>query len=134
MAYGEVVYDGFGNPVGLLPGISNIFKGIFGGRRRPPIPSPVSALTSLVGGGAGPRLPIRQFQPPVGWVTPAIPYTGMQPRRMYLRCSTWPGPAGMVPAALATQAQLPPGTPGGPPAPGAAGGRRRRRFRRFRRR
>jgi hypothetical protein len=67
---------------------------------------------------------------PVGWVTPALPFTGMRPRRMYLRCAVWPGPAGLVPG-FATQPL--PGVPG-LPAPGAAMPvpvlRRRRRRRR----
>jgi hypothetical protein len=71
---------------------------------------------------------------PVGWITPALPFTGMRPRRLYLRCSVWPGPKGLVPA-IATQ----PGAPGAVPgmAPGTAPGtvqvpprRRRRRGRR----
>lgn len=78
---------------------------------------------------------------PVGWVTPALPYTGMLPRRMYLRCSMWPGPTGMVPT-FATQGPggpVPPGAPGIPGMPGMPGipgpmgprrgGRRRRRRR-----
>ena len=82
---------------------------------------------------------------PVGWVSPVLPYTGMQPRRLYMRCSVWPHRAGLVPQ-FANQMQpgmpgmpggpgMPgmPGMPGGPPGmPGAGGGRRRRRGRRRR--
>ncbi len=63
---------------------------------------------------------------PVGWVTPALPFTGTRPRRMYLRCAAWPGPTGLVPA-FANQALPLPGMPGGPGMPGVPGGRRRRR-------
>lgn len=62
---------------------------------------------------------------PVGWVTPALPYTGMQPRRMYLRCSVWPGPAGLVPQAPGTFPMLP-----GPAAAPISRLRRRRMRRR----
>jgi hypothetical protein len=75
---------------------------------------------------------------PVGWVSPVLPYTGMQPRRLYLRCSVWPHRAGLVPQ-FANQMQpgmpgMQPGMPGMPGMPGATampggGGRRRRRGR-----
>lgn len=60
---------------------------------------------------------------PVGWVTPALPYTGRLPRRMYLRCSMWPGPTGMVPAYAAQGPGGPalPGMPGMPGVPGMPG-------------
>ncbi len=45
---------------------------------------------------------------PMGWVTPALPYTGTLPRRLYLRCSVWPGPKGLVPASAAAAV---PGSP-----------------------
>src|SRR4051812_35546232 len=111
--YGQVVYDGFGNPVGMIPGIDrliNLFRG-----NQPAPPSLANALRRFAP-GVPPR-PIRPFAPPVGWVTAALPYTGVQPRRMYLRCSAWPGPAGMVPAMPMQQ----------PNAPGAGGGRGRGR-------
>jgi hypothetical protein len=63
---------------------------------------------------------------PVGWVTPALPFTGSRPRRMYLRCAAWPGPTGLVPA-FANQALPPPGMPGAPGMPVPGGARRRRR-------
>jgi hypothetical protein len=54
---------------------------------------------------------------PPGWVSPSQPYTGLQPRRLYLRCSVWPFRPGLVPA-FAAQV---PGTPGMPGMPGAPG-------------
>ncbi len=62
---------------------------------------------------------------PVGWITPALPFTGMRPRRLYLRCSVWPGPKGLVPT-IATQPGAP--APVQPMAPAAAprGSARRR--------
>ena len=76
----------------------------------------------------GPR-PMFRAPAPVGWVTPALPFTGTRPRRLYMRCSVWPGASGMVPA-FANQALPPPGMPGSP-VPGG-GMRRRGRARRRR--
>jgi hypothetical protein len=71
---------------------------------------------------------------PVGWITPALPYTGARPRRLYLRCSVWPGPKGLVPT-MATQPGAP--APVQPMAPAVAAGmvrgHRGRRGRRGRR-
>ena len=86
------------------------------------------------------RPPSFQRPWPVGWVSPTLPYTGAQPRRLYLRCSVWPARAGLVPA-FAAQAPGMPGIPGMPGMPGAMtpqqaaaaagmGFRRRRRRRR----
>jgi hypothetical protein len=35
---------------------------------------------------------------PLGWRRPPLPYTGLGPRRLYMRCAVWPGPKGLVPA------------------------------------
>lgn len=77
------------------------------------------------------RAPGYYRPPPVGWVTPALPFTGAQPRRLYMRCSVWPAPAGLVPQ-FATQPGYPgaPGMPGMPGGQPGGGGRRRRRGRR----
>ena len=65
---------------------------------------------------------------PLGWVRPSLPYTGLGPNRMYMRCAVWPGPAGLVPQHAG---QMQPGMPGMPGMPGGMpGGRRRRRRRR----
>lgn len=45
--------------------------------------------------------------PPPGWVQPPVPYGGLSPQRLYMRCSVWPGPRGLVPA-MAAQAPLAP--------------------------
>jgi hypothetical protein len=43
---------------------------------------------------------------PAGWVHPQLPYTGLGPRRLYMRCAVWPGPKGLVPSfAALTPAQ-----------------------------
>jgi hypothetical protein len=44
--------------------------------------------------------PFRPFMPP-GWIPRPQPYTGMHPRPVYMRCLTWRGPRGLVPAAAA---------------------------------
>ena len=70
---------------------------------------------------------------PPGWMQGG----SAAPRRVYMRCSVWPGPPGLSPAA-AGQPGYPgqpgfPGQPGYPmqqPYPGGGGGRRHRRRRR----
>jgi hypothetical protein len=44
--------------------------------------------------------PIRR-PPPPGWIPTPSPYTGLQPRRVYMRCLVWRGPKGLVPARVA---------------------------------
>lgn len=208
---GETVYDGFGNPVGVLPllvaaakapaiasfatkalPVVSRFFSMVGRRRRrrvpavpmapvqqapmAPVQQPPPAIapgqqppTVMVGPpaeGEGPMLvedgrtgylhevPAPQFyrppppywmprtqqpppgyqqQGPAGWVRPAQPFTGVQPRRVYLRCSTWRAPAGLVPQ-FANQPGAYPGAPampgmpmpGMPWTPGQPGGARRR--------
>ena len=58
---------------------------------------------------------------PTGWQRANLPYTGLGPNRMYMRCAVWPGPKGLVPG----PGMLPPGTQ--PGMPGAGGGRRHHR-------
>ncbi len=161
----QMLYDGLGNPVGLfplipkiaslaskaLPAVSSIASRIpgvgrlFGGGRRPGLPIPP--------GLPMPRLPFPLPVPfprpggmpsrppwPLGWVRPQLPYTGLGPRRLYLRCAVWPGPRGLVPAAAAQALPAAPGTPAAAAqqaaataaaaAAAAAAGRRRRRRRR----
>ena len=71
---------------------------------------------------------------PLGWIRPSLPYTGLGPRRLYMRCAVWPGPQGMVPGYAANMPPgAQPGMPGIPgfPVPGMmGGGRRSRRHRR----
>jgi hypothetical protein len=72
---------------------------------------------------------------PAGWQRAPLPYTGLGPRRLYMRCAVWPGPQGLVPgyAANMPPGALPgmPGFPGAPgmPVPGGGGRRHRRRRR-----
>ena len=130
--FGQVLYDGLGNPVGglfdsLLSPIKSIVGNlpIVGGLvnsllpggapapaamvpppppfAQPPFPSPFpspfmpSPMGSMLSNLLPSRMPLRRCVPPVGWTTPALPYTGTAPRRLYLRCSVWPGEAGLVP-------------------------------------
>jgi hypothetical protein len=76
------------------------------------------------------QLPMAPFRPPYqrppippGWIPRPSPYTGLQPRRLYMRCLTWRGPGGLVPAQAAQ-------TPGAFAPPATAAARRVRRIRR----
>jgi hypothetical protein len=42
------------------------------------------------------RMPGRRRWP-LGWMRAPLPYTGLGPRRLYMRCAVWPGPKGLVP-------------------------------------
>jgi hypothetical protein len=146
----QMLYDGLGNPVGLfpaiaalaakalpiassliskIPGVGKIFGG--GGRPgRPPLPLPLPIPIPRPG-MPGPVPPPM----PRGWIRPPLPYTGLGPRRLYMRCAVWPGPRGLVPASAATALPAP-GTPAAAAAQAAAAtaaavaGRRRRGRRR----
>jgi hypothetical protein len=118
----------------LLPGAGQAISQMLPGAAQAAgqlLPQAGQLLNRFIG-GRGPR-PFFRAPPPVGWVTPALPFTGQEPRRMYMRCAVWPGPNGMVPG-FATQALPAPGTPAMPGAPGAMPMpmpmRRRRRRRR----
>jgi hypothetical protein len=109
---------------GLLPGAPGV------------MPPPGVPMPYAPGGSVYPQQPYppppygQQF--PTGWTRPNLPYTGLGPRRMYMRCAVWPGPQGLVPGHAANMpAGFPgaPGMPGYPPFPGIGGGRRRRRRR-----
>src|SRR5262245_49426019 len=112
---GLELYDGLGNPVGLFPGLIEAAKGlvskipIVGGlvsnllpggpaafpspaAAAPFLPPPIGGLFSNLFPGAAPPLPA-----PPGWIPAPVPYTGLPPRRVYMRCSTWRGPTGLVP-------------------------------------
>lgn len=148
--YGQAPYDGLGFAIpglaNLIPAVGGLVGRIFGGGRAPGAPAlpGLPGIPGIPGIGnllqrLGGRLPFPGMPaPPIppGWIRPASPYTGLGPRRMYMRCAVWPGPAGLVPAHAATMAPaLPPG-PGVPlaPIPGAPGAPMMRRRRRMRRR
>jgi hypothetical protein len=114
---GQVVYDGLGNPLGwgflkklvkrALP-LAKFIPGPYGQLINQALPM---VQRSLNLNGYGEVAPQRGAQPamqmmrrfPAGWVQPQGPNMGPQPhpRRLYLRCATWRGPAGMVPANVA---------------------------------
>jgi hypothetical protein len=79
-----------------------------------PSPAPLPLPPQLIPGQfpfpLRPR-PYCRAPQPVGWITPALPFTGKRPRRLYLRCSVWPGPKGLVPE-IATQPVAPTAAPG----------------------
>src|SRR5215831_18708980 len=116
---GEPVYDpgvqGIGEIPGFLPqppfGLPQFF--------RPGFPFPGQMFPGQVFPG----------QMPPGWVRPPVPYTGIQPRRLYLRCSAWRGDPGYVPSVAANAmpgypgmpGMYPPGIPGMPGFPGMPG-------------
>jgi hypothetical protein len=134
--YGDVVYDGYGNPLGRFGGIfDDIGRTLRSAVSNIPLVGP--AISNLLPGGAGgppipptppiPGLPfpspatmfpgMMPFRPPMpaGWVRPSLPYTGLGPKRLYMRCAVWPGPRDMVPAYAQNAAPgLLPGTPPGP--------------------
>lgn len=153
---GEVAYDGLGNPVGFIGPLRDIVRNIPivgglvnrflpGASSQPQAPTPFMPPLPFPGPMIGPQIPglvgqaLSMFGPrtplPLGWNRPQLPYTGLGPRRLYMRCAVWPGPRGLVPAHAAN---MPPGTlPGQPGVPGFpapmapyGGGRRRRRGRR----
>ena len=81
-----------GMPPGSFPGAMQPMPGAFpGGPGMPP---------GMMPGMPGMPMP-RPW--PLGWVRPPLPYTGLGPRRLYMRCAVWPGPEGLVPA-IAAQA------------------------------
>jgi hypothetical protein len=153
---GKVLYDGLGNPVGMLGGFWDVIKGvasnipIVGGLvsnlipgSSPPPPTPalpfpgsqlspnLSNLVSSVfpGGSQFPTAPPAPW--PYRWIRPQGPLMAGH-RRMYLRCTAWPGPEGLVPVDATTTGLLPPQP--GAPMPGTPAGpvfhRRRHRRRR----
>jgi hypothetical protein len=71
------------------------------------MPAPGMPPGMMPGSPYGPGgMPMQHRPWPHGWIRPQIPYTGLGPQRLYLRCSTWPGQSGLVPA-MAAQAPLP---------------------------
>jgi len=107
-----------------IPGVGQLVGGLLpGGGGAPPAPQipglpPLPGLPGFPGlpGLPGfPGLPGMGFRPPFpapippGWMHPPNPYTGLAPRRRYMRCVSWPGPPGLVPTSAAmTPAMAPP--------------------------
>jgi hypothetical protein len=143
---GQIVYDGLGNPVGFAPftsairslaaraipaiaraapGVQSLVRGLLPGGA--PVQGAMRALTPIVQGALQQRQPWRPPWPQ-GWIRPPLPYTGLGPRRLYMRCAVWPGPRGLVPASAAQAPAVAPV----PPAAAMAQVRRRRSRRRRR--
>jgi hypothetical protein len=146
---------GYGDPVGFLP-LPFLPRPSLPGLPFPspgaPFPAP-SPMPPPPSGGFRPPWFRRPW--PLGWIRPQLPYTGLGPNRLYMRCAVWAGPRGLVPAyAAQAAAWTPPGAvppipvqpptpiPGQPPTPltpaqaaavqqAAMMGRRRRRRRLF---
>jgi hypothetical protein len=125
---------------GLLPGFPGI-PGFPGGAQPPPAPAFSQAFPGVqpwqISTGQANLLPrpFPSFRPPwpLGWQRPQLPYTGLGPRRLYMRCAVWPGPRGLVPAiAQGAAAQAAAMQAAAQQAAAAMGGRRRRRHRRRR--
>jgi hypothetical protein len=108
-------FSGFGYPFGQDAGADDAAP--------PPGSEPPPSAEPPAAPPMGPPMPMRQVGPPVGWITPALPFTGRQPRRLYMRCSVWPGQAGLVPiAATGPGMPVPPGMPVTPGMPAIATG------------
>ncbi len=145
------VYNGLGDPIGMLPGlpnpfdliknavstVSNVIRPMIPGLPIPAPPLPMPALpmpaiptpTGMLPVAPAP-LPGYPMPVPPGWAHPPSPYPGPHPRRMYLRCAYWRGQPGLVP-----QNPAPWPTPPVTPEPVAThhGGRHRgRHSRRYR--
>ncbi|HJU04385.1 MAG TPA: hypothetical protein VJ692_04480, partial [Nitrospiraceae bacterium] len=113
---------------GALPGLIRNVVPAVGGLVQQAAGQVPGLLQRAMGGGAPGIAPamaafppairppmIAPFRPPspLGWIRPPLPYTGLGPRRLYMRCAVWPGPRGLVPAFAAQ-------TPAGAIAPAAA--------------
>ena len=120
---------GVGQAVGgLIPGLPGI-PGFPGGAQ----PQPVPAYPQFPGAPFPRPFPSFRRPWPLGWQRPQLPYTGLGPRRLYMRCAVWPGPRGLVPAiAQGAAAQAAAMQAAAQQAAAAMGGRRRRRHRRRR--
>jgi hypothetical protein len=123
-----------------IPGVGQLIGNLLPGRGAAPQMQQAQQMQGFPGlpGPPGfPGFPGMGFHPqmpagiPPGWMRPPSPYTGLQPRRRYMRCVSWPGPPGLVPTSAA---MTPPGVMPGQAAVVAAatGPFPRRRFRRRR--
>jgi hypothetical protein len=128
MAEGQMLYDGLGNPVGfsflkkafraglkLAPSLASLLPipgaGLITQAAQRVLPGVISKLGDGYYGEAVPvqpmaaqPMPVQALQPPPGWIPRPSPYLGRKGRRIYLRCVSWRGPKGLVPA-VAAQAQ-----------------------------
>jgi hypothetical protein len=145
MAEGQILYDGLGNPVGFsflkrlakkalraastLAPVASLLPipgaGLLTQAAQRVLPGVISKLGDGFYGEAVPIQPVAAqpmpAQPmqalPPGWIPRPSPYLGRKGRRMYLRCVSWRGPKGLVPA-VAAQAQPAPAVVAQPVPPG----------------
>ena len=105
-----------------LPGVVQQFAPVAQAFQQPP---PAAMQQPMPGPGGEAEfaevpypMPATPFMrpPPPGWIPRPSPYTGLRPRRAYMRCLVWRGPRGLVPARAA---QTPPAAIA-PPATAAA--------------
>jgi len=116
-----------GNILNPLQAVGNIVGGLLPGQA-PPAPQAAPGFVPPPGmplpfPGAPGVMPagVPPAPWPLGWHHPTLPYTGLGPQRMYMRCAVWPGPAGLVPIAPGPGQAMPPGPPGSPGYPGYPG-------------
>lgn len=130
------------NPIGAATNIlGRVIPGMAPGQ---PAPAAVAApampmMPGMPGMPGAPYYPHFRHPFPSGWQHTPLPYTGLGPKRLYMRCAVWPGPAGLVPSYAANmspaqQQALMPGMPGTPGPGGWGGGRRHHRGGRHHRR
>ncbi len=138
-AIGSLLPGPFGLPAQAVGGL---VSSLFPGHPAAPAPAPVTVAPPPPGMAYPPGVTVPPYPPfpvpfpqptpwPPGWVRPPIPYTGLGPKRMYMRCAVWPGQAGLVPAYAAQAQPAPPVVPPTPPiGPGAMPWAGARHFRR----
>jgi len=128
-AVGQVassVLPAVGNLLNPLQAVGNIVGGLLPGQApqhvAAPVPQPAPGFAPQPGmpfpfpGAPGFMPPVMPPTPwPLGWQRPTLPYTGLGPQRMYMRCAVWPGPAGLVPTTPGPGQAIPPAPPPGPP-------------------
>ena len=84
---------------------------------------PAAAPPEDVEGFYGEAVPGQPMRPlPPGWIPRPSPYLGTKGRRVYLRCVSWRGPKGLVPAICRTGATGAGSHSPTPTSPAAAGG------------
>jgi hypothetical protein len=153
---GQMLYDGLGNPLGwgflkrlvkkAMPFATSML-GPYGQIIKQALPVVAKALgptaqamrqqalqqLSGVPVALPAAAPITRMAPrrlPAGWRRPPIPYTGPRGRRVYLRCSAWPGPRGLVPVNVGPAVPVTTPPPAAVVAPQVAARAYRRRGRR----
>src|SRR3979490_1433633 len=89
----HIAVDGLGNPVGLFPGFAQLLQRFLPGASAAinPVGAAMQAAGAALPGALGRDIG-RFFPPPgfpAGWMRPPLPYTGLGPRRLYMRCAVW---------------------------------------------